>query len=219
MSAIQQILLSSAGVAILPPTNTLALLHMDGGNGASIFTDETGFQTWSATGATTSTTQEKFGPSSMSVGPDNNYITSSGVINCGSGDFTIEGWVYHTGSSDWQLMTASDGGAPSLVYNSAANTIRYAADGSNFITIPATPSANAWHHIAIVLHSAVPAIYIDGVAGTPSITGTVTTFDSAMRIGNSGIGKQAGFIDEVRVSKIARYTGNFTPSVSAFTVD
>ena len=84
-------------------------------------------------------------------------------------------------------------------------------------------TANTWQHVALVRNGTNLQIYIDGTArGTPSTTDNLNySHASYILIGvDEAFNRDGnGYIDEYRVSNIARYTGNFTPSGSAFVND
>ena len=91
--------------------NVSLLLHMDGTNGSTTFTDSSSNGlTVTATAATTSTTNAKSGfgqvytPSSASTSKLSiNYAT---ILNFATGDFTFEGWIYPTASTGVLESTA-----------------------------------------------------------------------------------------------------------------
>jgi hypothetical protein len=83
-----------AARAAVDDSYTIALLHMDGSNTSTTFTDESG-KTWGATGnAQISTAQSEFGGSSAIFDGTGDYIntTNSSDFNFASGDFTIDFW-------------------------------------------------------------------------------------------------------------------------------
>ena len=74
---------------------TKALLHFNGSDTSTTFTDESG-KTW--TGAVTAqldTAQKKFGTASLLLDGDSDYISTPdhADFDVGSGDFTIDFWV------------------------------------------------------------------------------------------------------------------------------
>jgi sialidase-1 len=79
---------------------------------------------------------------------------------------------------------------------------------------------NAWHHVAVTRTTAgVITIWVDGVAdGTASGYGATNVGTGSIIIGNqTGLSRYwSGYIDEVRISRTARYTSAFTPSASEF---
>lgn len=91
----------------------------------------------------------------------------------------------------------------------------------NGSTAPLNISADfVWHHFAMVCDGNVIAVYVDGQAvsaGTP--IGLSTSYD--LRIGsyNSSGNQFVGNISDARLSRVARYTSQFTPPTSLFSSD
>jgi hypothetical protein len=81
------------------------------------------------------------------------------------------------------------------------------------------PSNNAWHHIAIVRSSGTVTVYVDGTS-VGSVSDTNNYSVTQFRVGYSGVNvvPTNGFIDELRFSNTARWTSNFTPPSSAYTI-
>jgi hypothetical protein len=157
-----------------------------------------------------------------------------------NGDFTIEAWVMYT------TLGAPDGGGQSICVisnsstddagiqlNSSNQWTAFIVAGNAFpgaaqITTTATASKNTWYHIAFVRSGNNFNIYVDGTSSastTSSYVSYPTTYNS-MEIGsttyNDTLSQRAhmyGWMKEFRVSNSARYTGNFTPSTTAFTSD
>jgi len=94
-----------------------------------------------------------------------------------------------------------------------------------------TLATGTWQHHAFVRNGNTMTVYLDGVSqGTHDMTGRVidiTGYNNGgantvpLTIGgmSTGSGSFNGYMDEIRISKIARYTAAFTPSTSAFTND
>jgi hypothetical protein len=81
---------------------TKILLHMDGANGGTTFTDANvggSAHTWTANSATTSTGTLKFGTASENCGAGVGWIDTpdSADFTLGSGDFTIDFWFNRQG--------------------------------------------------------------------------------------------------------------------------
>lgn len=186
-------------------------------------------------GASTESSQVKFGSGALNLPAALAYastpIVATGPLDYGTGDYTIECWIYGTvnnpggngmicwGGSDNQ----TNSNYPLLTLNNVSGPdIAVVAGGLNTGFITGSMSAAAWHHIALTNDAGTQTLWIDGVsAGTASNIIAVTTspdFIVGPNHFNSGDPQAViGFMDELRVTKgIARYTSNFTPSVVAF---
>ncbi|MEW6403834.1 MAG: LamG-like jellyroll fold domain-containing protein, partial [Chloroflexota bacterium] len=212
--------------------NTVSLLHIDGADGSTTFSDATG-RTWAAFGnAQVDTAQSKFGGAAGLFDGAGDYLstaTSSG-FDFGSANFTIDLWVkknrtnaplaeliYSRGNSsavrDFELQMMSTGTVAFYVWDSA---------GSAKIAFGPSMNDTNWHHIAAVRNGNNLTLYVDGVGGTPVDMTGFTCRDAAYPLTIGRLGDYApanstdyyfqGWADEFRVSKgIARWTSNFTP--------
>jgi hypothetical protein len=170
--------------------------------------------------AAISTTQSKFGGSSMYFNGTTDYIQAT-VPAPGTGDFTLEGWVYlpafSTGSPNIFSIVASGSSTGFQVYvTSTVYGIR--SNVANFITYTGgIPSLNVWNHVAIVRYSGTITLYVNGI-NVGSTSTAYTLSDTQFNAGNTPIGQYLNaYIDEIRYTKgYARYTANFTPPTSAF---
>jgi hypothetical protein len=89
--------------------SVVALLHFDGTNGSTTFTDQKG-NTWTAvSGAKISTAQSKFGGASLLLNGSSDYATVPNFagLDFGSGNFTIEGWVRPANVTSNQVIIAN----------------------------------------------------------------------------------------------------------------
>jgi hypothetical protein len=81
---------------------------------------------------------------------------------------------------------------------------------------------NRWYHLAAVVQNETISLYLDGqLQGKVSFQGPVAFSDQPLYLGGqrSNSFNFSGFIDEVRISKTARYKGNFSPSKKPFIAD
>jgi Concanavalin A-like lectin/glucanases superfamily len=208
------------------------LMHMDGTDGSTTFTDVIGNTITRAGGAVLSTTQFKFGTASFR-GNASSYLTipHSTALDLVTGDWTIEFWVrldnvgvnhmfinkgLGTGFYPWQLyfdsltgkfvFRAFDNVGPSLIFSMAQTT--------------SGPAANTWYHVAGVRDGNTFRFFVDGAdAGTFTSSATLFTSTASISIGayDNGIAAFQGYLDELRITKgVARYTAPFTPSASPF---
>ena len=212
---------------------TKLMLHCNGTDGSTTFTDEIG-KTVTANGtAQIDTAQKKFGTASGLLDGDSDYLSlvDSDDWNFGTGDFTIDCWVRFNSLNGAQVIVSQwdDANNRWALYKNTGNGFTFlVTDGGVAVfdvdSSGTTLATNTWYHIALRRSGATLEIYVDGVKQTT--TGTTTTssmpdLTSVLIIGNSGaVGYDwyfNGWIDELRISKgIARWTANFTPSTSAY---
>lgn len=178
--------------------------------------------------AMVSTSVKKFGIGSMYFDGTGDYLTSplSLVLAFGSGDFTVECWVYATNTSALRNIIGNYNGTVStasfvLQMESTGRITGGIYSGSSFIgpTSTASISATTWTHLAVVRNGTSIKLYIngtnDGSTTSSSVANTpVGTFSVGAEQGNYNWN---GYIDELRITKgYARYTANFTAPTSAF---
>ena len=208
--------------AFVDDVNTVLLMHMDG----TAFTD-----------SSTNSPIETTSPSFISFGQDTGYlkVPLSSDFNYGSADFTIECWMYNRivqGDNSFytQCITTGNTGGMQIEWQAANGNIAVwdyslASDWTILAGTGTTPTpVDQWYHFAFVRNGDVFKMYINGVAGSTTRTQSGTM--------DQTLGPSIGFhrsvssrylddslMAEFRISNIARYTGNFTPSTTPFTTD
>lgn len=216
---------------------TEILLHMDGADGGTTFPDNNiggSAHTWTANGnAQIDTAQSKFGGSSLLLDGAGDYITTPdhADFNLGSGNFTFDLWFNRAGGDGTIRVMGGQVGAGASAANSSisialsdANVVRLSvSNGSSFdqVTGTTTFTATGWHHAAGVRTGNTLKLFVDGVqeGGDLSFNETVPNSDANFSIGRSGDLDGVywnGWIDEVRFSRSARWTANFTPQAYAY---
>lgn len=166
--------------------------------------------------AQVSTTQAKWGTTSLSFGATSDLLqlqTSNKNTDFGTGDFTVEFWLYPT---SWP----SNG---TIVYKTSVFSIqRYGANNNLGVTTSAgwlitdatLPSTGSWVHVAVTRSGTSVKIWINGTQS--GSTGTSSASISFEQIGGQG-STISGYIDDFRATKgYARYTTTFTPPTAAF---
>ena len=179
-----------------------------------------------AGGAVTSTTQQKYGTASMYTSGNSDYLSipNSDEFNFGNGNFTIEAWIYHTGTSSYQTIATCTNTAHSTYwqfryFGGSGNFDFWVTGDTNGVTFnPGSQlTVNTWNHLAISRNGSSWYGFLNGtqVGATQTNTFTMTDVDDALEIGGPGwLGQPfIGYIDEFRISNSARYTANFTPTV------
>jgi hypothetical protein len=213
--------------------NTLLLLHMDGTDGGTTFTDDSvSSHTAVANGfANTDDVQKKFGTTSAELSTLASYVTiTDGLTDFdpGSGNFTVDWWEYRTSIADYTTSISRDVSgtySPYILGFGYSSTLTWymtsngsAWDVCNGRTMDATPTLNDWVHWAVVRNGTTFTAYKDGVQSD--------TFESAaalnagaqnFAVGKSNLNGFTGWIDEVRYSDVARWTTGFTPPAGAYT--
>ena len=175
-----------------------------------------------------STAQKKFGTASLALDGTGDYISvaTQPDFAFGTGDFTLETWVYRTVNTGTQTLfdfrAAGTADAPLLYFN--GGSIVYYVAGSAIITGAASvPSTGVWYHIALSRAGTDTKLFVDGTQVGSTWTDTTDYIQGALYIGASYTGSAgfvSGYLDDVRVSKgVARYTTTFTAPTSAFESD
>ena len=214
---------------------TVSLLHFDGADESTTFTDESG-KTWTHAGsANIETTAPKLGTASVEfLGDGGVHTVEHEDFVFGNGDFSIDFWIKITGTSDnmMPLTKALNGNnyAPFAVYKSNgslalgfhASSDNLSWDLCNGVTI-GTLVSGVWSHVAICRSGTNVYCFLDGAIGSTTAIGTATLLANGQptRIGSDGTFYHATcFIDEFRISKgVARWVSDFTPPIIAYEWD
>ena len=205
-------------------SNVSLLLHGNGTNGSTTITDSSPTpKTVTAVGnAQISTAQSKFGGASIAFDENGDYLTlaSNPNLALGSGDFTIEMWVYSTATGVTQnFLDARASSTGYAVQKNSSNEITFYSEVAGSFIVNAALTANQWVHVAIVRSSGTITLYLDG---TSADTGANTSnYTSQIAVIGARFSKNqqyyTGYIDDLRITKgIARYTANFTPPAAQF---
>jgi hypothetical protein len=157
-------------------------------------------------------------------------VANNSAFDVGSGNFTVEAWVYLSGTSGsvfnysngqstnanfaWEIYQNS---ATSIQVSVFQSTTQYTASSTSLI-------ANAWNHVAGVRNGNTLTIYVNGVAGgtTASVTGVTVNNPSGATVKVSGYNNASavitGYVADARMVKgTAVYTSAFTPPTAPLT--
>ena len=205
--------------------NVSLLLHFDGPNGGTSFTDNSSVQnTVSAIGSTSiSSANIKFGSGSSYFAGGTNGIEVGDTINLGfgSGDYTVEVWVYVASASSYQAIfdnRLSGKSGIALYIGDGGKAFTIANDSYVILSSSIYAPLNQWYHLAMVRKGGILTGYVDGVAD-----GSVSDYRELAATAGAYIGRSttgqwlSGYIDDLRITKgVARYTESFTPPAAAF---
>ena len=150
--------------------------------------------------------------------PIDEYITipTSTEFGFGTGDFTIECWIKLNSVSGSQgIIDFRTTGTELSPYLYVSGTgLNYYVNGSNQITGASALAVNTWYHVAISRSGTSTKMFLNGTqegstytdsnnyGSTKPIT-VGAAYDTTSQV-------MAGYVDDLRVSTLARYTSTFT---------
>ena len=220
--------------------NTVLMMHCDGSNNGTTFTDVSSeggntAHTCTANGnAVTSTAQYKFGTASGYFDGTGDYVAITGNLTdfqFGTDDLTIDFWMRPGLLSSQQRIFGdlnSGGSATAWAFTFRGDDVLQFDNGSgnNLILATSALSINTWYHIAVTRSGNDWSMYLNGVR-TQNATNSQTL--NAIQAASLSIGRHGdygaqyynGYVDEIRIQKgIAVWTGgtSFTPPIRAYAV-
>lgn len=177
---------------------------------------------------TLSNGKSKFGSTSLfNNGVTGNYVTAvpASAFAFGTGNFTIEFWFYTTSVATQQGLYGcrppSTNGAYPVLALVGSNVVYYTNNGTRITSSALTN--NAWYAISLVRNAGSTKLYINGTQSGATYADSTnylsSTFILAADDYNVGATPIIGYIDEFRMSNIARYTANYTPATQQFIDD
>jgi len=225
-------------------SDTILLIHCNGTDGSTDFVDDNGVRApiglAAGNNAKISTAQSQFGGSSIEFDGTDDFVTVTGLPSYANSNYTFECWARfdilpHTqtiGGGSYMMMNFAGGGDYVQIYRSGAGSqvqiqIAHANAYGSFTKSGVNYAINTWYHIAVVRNSGVFKVFFNGT--------DLTTFTNDSGFTNSGrtqnifvtqLGKFGdsrgswdGYMDEIRISNTARYTGDYTPPTAPFVND
>lgn len=214
--------------------NTVVLLHMDGVDASTTFTNDAagGTTAFTANGnAQVDTADSKFGGASGLFDGDGDFLgfDASGADFAWAGDFTVDAWiktstktqdagfdrsVVHFGNADGSATQFS------ILIDPTSGALKICGYATALVTGTTDVSAGAWTHFAAVRNGSTNKLFINGTQEGGDVTDSRSwAGKSTARVGSfiTTVGDFSGWIDELRVSKgVARWTANFTPPTAAY---
>ena len=220
-----------AALGICDPyfNNVGLLLHLDGANNSTTFTDSSSANHVATVhgGVKISTSRYafggEFGGASAQFSSSGDYLefATSSDFDLGLGDFTVEGWIRPDDVTGLKtIMNYTDGGSgwnwgvyQNNAYIGAYMGDRDAGPGGVYLT------AGTWAQFAFTKSVNRIYVYINGVMlGTQLCPSINNAAGAVLQIGGGTYGSQfLGYIDELRITKgVARYGSNFPVQSAKF---
>jgi hypothetical protein len=180
-------------------------------NGLSRFEAPTGrtAQTVSTFGnAQVDTGQSQFGGASLQLDGNGDYLRTQFSLTSAR---TFECWIRLNNVSGEKYVFRIHDSADNFSYVCGVlNSNLYIFAGGT--TTGGTLATNTWYHIAYVDNGSTITIFFNGTSvgsrGSPGSTTNALIYLGGFT-NNLGVN---GWMDEIRISNIARYTSNFTPA-------
>jgi len=179
-------------------------------------------------GTTLDTGNYEFGPGSVNFSGYTGYVAIpnsvvGGPMDLSHGDFTVEGWVnqgVQTLGGGLGVLFTAGGLVLEILISSTSNNIQIVSlFGQSQNSATNSVPQNTWVSFALVMQSNAFVLYINGVAvaAPVSVTRSQIPVTSDFIFGGSVFGSSfIGNFDEIRVTKQALYTANYTPARAPF---
>ena len=212
---------------------TTSLLHFDGSDASTTFTDSNiggSAHTWTANGnAQLSTALKKFGTASLLLDGTGDSIQTDGHADFSlAADWTIDFWFNRAGGDGTNrglahFDNASESAPGWRISLNTANKVTAGAffvGGNTQMASTSTFTAAGWNHVAAVRTGNTMKLFINGtMEASDTLNNALRDTGTKLWLGQYGADRFYfnGSIDEFRVSKgIARWTADFTPYSVAY---
>ena len=173
-----------------------------------------------------STSIKKFGTGSIKFDGTGDYLKPPFSPNYvfGTGDFTIEFWIYIPTINTLQIIfdfRQSNNGAYPYLFKDTNNVLYYYVNTATRISGTTALTANTWYHAAICRSGTSTKMFLNGVQEGSTYTDSTdyvcNTTGPTIGSDNTFLYSIDGYIDDFRITKgYARYTSNFTAPTASF---
>jgi hypothetical protein len=173
-----------------------------------------------------STSVKKYGTGSLAFDGNGDALVPppNAMFNMGTGNFTIECWVYpQTQVQNFPGVFNLSGVADLSVafdHSDGTNDSFSMLLGATRTSASVTSAVDNWYHIALVRNGTTVTLYIDGTSrATATNSSTLGGNNCTIGMYSTSFSSTSfkGYIDDLRITKgYARYTSNFTPPTAAF---
>ena len=183
--------------------------------------------------AQVATSPVKYGSGSMRFNGSTDYLSipASPNLDFGTGDFTIECWVFSALNANLYptfigSVTGWSAGASGHRFNNTGYLGKFtlhvnsATPSDPFLASSSTYTASTWYHYAITRSNNIWTMWINGIQqASGTYAGSFNQALGGMRIGTSAWdganGYFSGYVDDLRFTKACRYFTTFTPPQQA----
>jgi hypothetical protein len=202
------------------------ILNMQGTAGTAVFTDESpNALTVTPVGDVELVADATYGTvASFDGNGDYLSLTGNSSFQFGTGDFTVEMWVYiSANAANQQTFLDIRGAATATPFTFGIYQSKLLIYDGAVRQSSATVTSGQWYHFAACRSGGTLRLFIDGISYySASSTTNFTTGANSIYIGR-GFDAAAyytnGLIGPLRIKKgVARYTANFTPPTGLFPV-
>jgi hypothetical protein len=205
------------------PATTNLMIHGDVGTGQNIYDSSPSKHAINVNGNTThSGAQSKFDGGSIYFDGtgDNLNPSNSTDFAFGTGDFTVDCWLYKLATVYYETVfeTYSVGGSNGFIcgFSGTASQIAYYSEGGIGWSYPGGTvlSLNTWYHLAWTRAGNTLRMFVNGaLQGSATLSSSDNYTSPVLYVGGrSGSEYINGYMDEMRITKgTALWTQSFTP--------
>lgn len=216
---LEQILMAGKTPAVA--NKTLLLLQADKGG----IDQAKPARAFTKTPTVTTTTTAKFNNKMFTCTNTTSYFEmiaaeKADLVFASTDDYTIEWWSRNNSiAGSWWIYFAGNNTQSYMRNTGSAIALRDQVNGLTFNN-NFWPLSN-WTHIAVVCKAGTVKMYINGSTAVTGAGFASGGWGSPGSIGRIGFGEATMFgdIDQIRISKVARYDGNFSVPTAPFILD
>jgi hypothetical protein len=167
-----------------------------------------------------STAQSKFGGSSIYLDGTGDVLLARNntLYGFGTGDFTIETWVYIVSGTSFGCVVGGPSGGSTWYLEYSSNRGFYFYDGTTALNGSASLVTATWKHLAVSRSGTTLRMFVDGaLTATHTTSSNIPSVLLAIGAYNDNTFNINGYVDDLRITKgYARYTAAFTAPTAAF---
>ena len=174
-----------------------------------------------------STAQSKIGSSSILFDGTGDLLEVGGSSNwydfgADGNPWTMEAYIRFDTVSITQKIFWQDNTFIGISYVTGSGIKVQLNNGGINFTASWSPSINTWYHFAVVRETNnTTTVYIDGTSiGSGTISGgSGASYKVEIGAQSPSTDEFDGYMDEIRISSVARFTSSFTPTTTEYTAD